>query len=172
MLLLSFLEKKVKEMEEQRQVEMKTLQEEKEQLQTLILKQTAIIGELEQQLLKVSTNNTALQYQQQELLDTVNNLISNIASGTAQGEAAPHQAIVTSFKMKDQVGGLLSSIYVSLHLLRGPTVDLTCRLRQLDVKVETNSIKSVKMKLQAVAISFDFILPRLAVSHQLKSFKL
>lgn len=157
-------------MEEQRQVEMKTLQEEKEQLQTLILKQTAIIGELEQQLLKVSTNNTALQYQQQELLDTVNNLISNIASGTAQGEAA----IVTSFKMKDQVGGLLSSIYVSLHLLRGPTVDLTCRLRQLDVKVkvETNSIKSVKMKLQAVAISFDFILPRLAVSHQLKSFKL
>lgn len=161
-------------MEEQRQVEMKMLQEEKEQLQTLILKQTAIIGELEQQLLKVSTNNTALQYQQQELLDTVNNLISNIASGTAQGEAAPHQAIVTSFKMKDQVGGLLSSIYVSLHLLRGPTVDLTCRLRQLDVKVkvETNSIKSVKMKLQAVAISFDFILPRLAVSHQLKSFKL
>ncbi|XP_026044940.1 angiopoietin-2a [Astatotilapia calliptera] len=81
----SFLEKKVKEMEEQRQVEMKMLQEEKEQLQTLILKQTAIIGELEQQLLKVSTNNTALQYQQQELLDTVNNLISNIASGTAQG---------------------------------------------------------------------------------------
>lgn len=103
-------------MEEQRQVEMKTLQEEKEQLQTLILKQTAIIGELEQQLLKVSTNNTALQYQQQELLDTVNNLISNIASGTARGEAAPHQAIVISFKMKDQVGGLLSSIYVSLHV--------------------------------------------------------
>lgn len=103
MLLLSFLEKKVKEMEEQRQVEMKTLQEEKEQLQTLILKQTAIIGELEQQLLKVSTNNTALQYQQQELLDTVNNLISNIASGTARGEAGPHQAAVTSFKMKVQV---------------------------------------------------------------------
>lgn len=87
-MLLSFLEKKVKEIEEQRQVEMKMLQEEKEQLQTLILKQTAIISELEQQLLKVSTNNTALQHQQQELLDTVNNLIYTIAAGTARGESA------------------------------------------------------------------------------------
>lgn len=54
------------------------------------------------------------------------------------------------------------------------TVDLTCRLKQLDVKLkgEANTIISVKVKLQAVASLFDFILPRLAVSHQLKSFKL
>ncbi|KAI3363139.1 hypothetical protein L3Q82_011792 [Scortum barcoo] len=80
----SFLEKKVVEMEQQRQAELKTLKEEREQLQTLILRQTAIIGELEQQLLKVSSNNTVLQHQQQELLDTVNNLIQTISVGSPQ----------------------------------------------------------------------------------------
>lgn len=80
----SFLEIKVVEMEQQRQAELKTLKEEREQLQTLILRQTAIIGELEQQLLKVSSNNTVLQNQQQELLDTVNNLIQTISVGSPQ----------------------------------------------------------------------------------------
>ncbi|KAM7408834.1 hypothetical protein PAMA_002519 [Pampus argenteus] len=80
----SFLEKKVSEMEEQRQVELKMLREEKEQLQTLIEKQTVVIGELEKQLLKVSSNNTFLHHQQQELLDTVNNLINTLSVGTAR----------------------------------------------------------------------------------------
>ncbi|XP_068423953.1 angiopoietin-2a [Clinocottus analis] len=80
----SFLEKKVDEMEEQRQVELKMLQDEKQQLQALILRQTAIIGELELQLLKVSSNNTGLQRQQQELLDTVNNLIHAISVSSAR----------------------------------------------------------------------------------------
>ncbi|XP_073337338.1 angiopoietin-2a isoform X3 [Pagrus major] len=80
----SFLEKKVGDLEEQRQVELKMVREEKEQLQTLILRQTAIICELEQQLLKVSSNNTLLQHQQQELLETVNNLIHTISVGSAQ----------------------------------------------------------------------------------------
>ncbi|XP_017268213.1 angiopoietin-2a [Kryptolebias marmoratus] len=80
----SLLEKKVQQMEEQRQVELKALQDEKEQLQTLILRQTAIIGELEQQLLKVSSNNSVLHHQQQELLDTVNNLIYTLSAGSAQ----------------------------------------------------------------------------------------
>lgn len=57
--------------------------EEKEQLQTLIRKQTAIICELEQQLLKVSSNNSVLQRQQQKLLDTVNSLIESISGGAA-----------------------------------------------------------------------------------------
>lgn len=75
-------------MEEQRQGELKMLRQEKEQLQALILRQTAIMGELEQQLLKVSSNNTVLQNQQQELLETVNNLIHTIAVSSAQGESA------------------------------------------------------------------------------------
>lgn len=77
-------------MDEQRQVELKIFQEEKEQLQTLILRQTAIIGELEQQLIKVSSNNTVLQRQQQELLDTVNNLIHSISVGSFRGDSLLH----------------------------------------------------------------------------------
>lgn len=83
------------EIEEQRQVELKVFREEKEQLQTLILRQTAIIGELEQQVLKVSTNNTVLQYQQQQLLDTVNNLIETISAGTARGQSTLNYNLLT-----------------------------------------------------------------------------
>ncbi|KAM8851709.1 angiopoietin-2a [Synchiropus picturatus] len=76
----SLLEKKVEELEKQKQVDLKMLREEKDQLQALIQKQTAIIGDLEQQMLKVSSNNTALQRQQQELLDTMNLLIHAVSS--------------------------------------------------------------------------------------------
>uniref|UniRef100_H2ULU9 Angiopoietin 2a n=1 Tax=Takifugu rubripes TaxID=31033 RepID=H2ULU9_TAKRU len=78
----SILEKKLMDMEEQKQVDLKTLQDEKEQLETLILRQTALIGEMEEQLLRVSSNNTFLQQQQQELLDTVNGLIQTISAGS------------------------------------------------------------------------------------------
>lgn len=81
------------------------LREEKEQLQTLILRQTAIIGELEQQLIKVSSNNTVLQHQQQELLDTVNNLIHSISVSSVQGESAPRAILIPS----------LYSIVSSMH---------------------------------------------------------
>lgn len=77
----------MEEMDEQRQVELKMLREEKVQLQTLILRQTAIIGKLEQQLLRVTSNNTILQQQQQELLDTVNNLIHTISDGSTGSES-------------------------------------------------------------------------------------
>lgn len=85
--LFSILEKKLMDMEEQKQVDLKALQDEKEQLETLILRQTAIIGEMEEQLLRVSSNNTFLQQQQQELLDTVNGLIQTISAGSVPGQA-------------------------------------------------------------------------------------
>lgn len=85
--LLSILEKKLMDMEEQKQVDLKTLQDQKEQLETLILRQTAIIGQMEEQLIRVSSNNTFLQKQQQELLDTVNSLIQTISAGSVQGQA-------------------------------------------------------------------------------------
>lgn len=75
------------DMEEQKQVDLKTLQDQKEQLETLILRQTAIIGQMEEQLIRVSSNNTFLQKQQQELLDTVNSLIQTISAGSVQGQA-------------------------------------------------------------------------------------
>ncbi|XP_010887248.1 angiopoietin-2a [Esox lucius] len=81
----SYLEKRVGQMEEQRQVELKTLKEEKEQLSTLVMRQTAVIEELEQQLLRATSNNSALQRQQHELLETVNNLISTISVPTGGG---------------------------------------------------------------------------------------
>ncbi|CAL9687968.1 unnamed protein product [Knipowitschia caucasica] len=78
----SYLEKRVEEMEGQRLVELKTLREEKQQLEALLLRQTAVIGQLQQQLLKVSSNNTALHNQQQQLVDSVNSLIQSITVGT------------------------------------------------------------------------------------------
>ncbi|XP_028982703.1 angiopoietin-2a [Betta splendens] len=94
----SFLEKKVGEIEAQRQAELKIFQEEKEQLRSLILRQTAIIGELEQQVLKVSSNNTVLQQHQQELLDTVNSLIQSISAGAVQeAKTAMMQDTPTTF---------------------------------------------------------------------------
>ncbi|XP_036402455.1 angiopoietin-2a [Megalops cyprinoides] len=78
----NFLEKKVEEMEEQRQTELKVLKEEKEQIQELVLRQTSVIKELEKQLHSASSNNSALQQQQQELLDVVNNLISTMTVPT------------------------------------------------------------------------------------------
>nr|XP_061794148.1 angiopoietin-2-like [Nerophis lumbriciformis] len=80
----SLLEKKVKDLEEQREVEQKTLQVEKEQLQNLLQRQTTIIFELEQKLLRVSSNNSVLQHQQQELLETVNQLIHTFSTGATQ----------------------------------------------------------------------------------------
>lgn len=65
-------------MEGQRQAELKSLQEEKEQLKKLVEKQTGIIEELKQHLQRTSEENTALQQQQQELAETVNNLIQTI----------------------------------------------------------------------------------------------
>lgn len=76
--LFSFLEKRVEDMEGQRQAELKSLQEEKEQLKKLVEKQTGIIEELKQQLKRASEDNTVLQQQQNELAETVNNLIQTI----------------------------------------------------------------------------------------------
>lgn len=75
------------DIEEQKEVELKTLREQKEELETLIRRQTAIIGKMEEQLIRASSNNSVLQQQQQELLDTVNSLIQTLSAGPAQGQA-------------------------------------------------------------------------------------
>ncbi|KAK2095408.1 hypothetical protein P7K49_026824 [Saguinus oedipus] len=56
--------------------ELDTLKEEKENLQSLVTRQTYIIYELEKQLSRATTNNTILQRQQLELMDTVHNLFN------------------------------------------------------------------------------------------------
>lgn len=63
-------------MEERHKGELDTLKEEKENLQSLVSRQSYIIQELERQLGKATTNNSILQKQQQELMDTVHSLVS------------------------------------------------------------------------------------------------
>ncbi|XP_028843896.1 angiopoietin-2a isoform X1 [Denticeps clupeoides] len=93
----SFMEKRVEELEEKRQAELKVLQEEKEQLKQLVQRQTSVMQELEQQLLHASSNNSALQLQQQELLETVNNLIFTMSLPTV-GKSAMMQDTPTLYK--------------------------------------------------------------------------
>nr|XP_033790706.1 angiopoietin-1 isoform X1 [Geotrypetes seraphini] len=72
----SLLENKILEMEDRHKEELDTIKEEKESLQTLVSRQSYIIQELEKQLNKATNNNTILQKQQLELMDTVHNLVS------------------------------------------------------------------------------------------------
>ncbi|NXD06649.1 ANGP1 protein, partial [Nothocercus nigrocapillus] len=69
-------EHKILEMEERHKEELDTLKEEKENLQSLVTRQSHIIQELEKQLNKATSNNSVLQKQQLELMDTVHALIS------------------------------------------------------------------------------------------------
>lgn len=63
-------------MEERHKDELNTLKEEKENLQGLVLRQSYIIQELEKQLNKATNNNSVLQKQQLELMDTVHSLVN------------------------------------------------------------------------------------------------
>ncbi|KAI1885705.1 hypothetical protein AGOR_G00206570, partial [Albula goreensis] len=71
-----FLEQKMQEMESRHREELEFLREEKGTLQDLLKRQTGVIQELEAQLGRATGNNTALQRQQQALMETVSNLIS------------------------------------------------------------------------------------------------
>lgn len=66
----------MQEMESRHREELGTLREEKGSLQALVGKQSGVIRELETQLTRATGNSTAMQRQQQEMMDTVHNLIS------------------------------------------------------------------------------------------------
>ncbi|KAF3834105.1 hypothetical protein F7725_025309 [Dissostichus mawsoni] len=72
----SLLEQKMFEMEMRHREELDTLKQEKGSLQVLVGRQSGVIGELEAQLNRASGNDTALQRQQQEMMDTVHNLLN------------------------------------------------------------------------------------------------
>ncbi|XP_023684829.2 angiopoietin-2a [Paramormyrops kingsleyae] len=75
----NFLERRVEEMEGQRQEELKALRGQEEQLQQLVQQQAGVMEELVQELRHATSNNSALQRQQEELLRTVNGLVAVIA---------------------------------------------------------------------------------------------
>ncbi|XP_075867390.1 angiopoietin-1 [Nelusetta ayraudi] len=72
----SLLEQKMSEMESRHQEELETLKQEKGSLQDLVGSQSGVIRELEAQLSRATGNSTALQRQQQEMMDTVHNLLN------------------------------------------------------------------------------------------------
>uniref|UniRef100_A0A3P9MGP5 Angiopoietin-1 n=1 Tax=Oryzias latipes TaxID=8090 RepID=A0A3P9MGP5_ORYLA len=72
----SFLEQKILEMELRHQEELDTLKQEKGSLQALVGRQSSVIRNLESQLSRATGNSTALQRQQQEMMDTVHNLLN------------------------------------------------------------------------------------------------
>ncbi|KAM3596273.1 uncharacterized protein V6R79_011532 [Siganus canaliculatus] len=72
----SLLEEKMLEMEMRHREELETLKQEKGSLQTLVGSQSGVIRELEAQLSRATGNSTALQRQQQEMMDTVHNLLN------------------------------------------------------------------------------------------------
>ncbi|XP_016896780.1 angiopoietin-1 [Cynoglossus semilaevis] len=69
------LEDKMQEMELRHREELETLKKEKGSLQVLVGRQSGVIRELENQLSRATGNSTALQRQQQEMMDTVHNLL-------------------------------------------------------------------------------------------------
>ncbi|XP_062846537.1 angiopoietin-1 [Trichomycterus rosablanca] len=71
-----FLEVKMQEMEARHREELEVLREEKSNLQTLVIRQSGVIRELEAQLGKATGNGTMLQRQQQDLMDTVHSLLN------------------------------------------------------------------------------------------------
>ncbi|KAM7384538.1 hypothetical protein PAMA_011750 [Pampus argenteus] len=72
----SLLEQKMLEMETRHHEELETLKQEKGSLQTLVGRQSGVIRELEAQLSRATGNSTVLQRQQQEMMDTVHNLLN------------------------------------------------------------------------------------------------
>ncbi|KAM4539175.1 angiopoietin-1 isoform 1-T2 [Odontesthes bonariensis] len=72
----SLMEQKMLEMEMRHHEELETLKQEKGSLQALVGRQSGVIRELEAQLSRATGNSSVLQRQQQEMMDTVHNLLN------------------------------------------------------------------------------------------------
>ncbi|XP_006004803.1 angiopoietin-2a [Latimeria chalumnae] len=83
----SFLEQKVQEMGNKHEVELQSLKNEKDHLQSLVSQQNSIIEELEKQLITATLNNSVLQKQQHDMMETVHNLLSMVSSPKAKEPA-------------------------------------------------------------------------------------
>uniref|UniRef100_A0A3B1ITC0 Angiopoietin 4 n=1 Tax=Astyanax mexicanus TaxID=7994 RepID=A0A3B1ITC0_ASTMX len=86
----SRLESKVLVLETQQRTELEDMREEKERLRDLVGKQSAAITALERQLRAASSNNSALQRQQQQLMKSVHTLINLVSPGTGTHPEKPY----------------------------------------------------------------------------------
>lgn len=89
----SVLEQKMSEMEVRHREELETLRQEKGSLQTLVGRQSGVIRELEAQLSRATGNSTALQRQQQEMMDTVHNLLNLCSKDGGRFETFPRSIL-------------------------------------------------------------------------------
>nr|KAF6274877.1 angiopoietin 2 [Pipistrellus kuhlii] len=94
----SFLEKKVLDMEGKHTVQLQSMKEEKDQLQVLVSKQNSIIEELEKQLVTATVNNSALQKQQHDLMETVHSLLTLVSTSGAARPAPATKEVQVAFR--------------------------------------------------------------------------
>ncbi|XP_073786580.1 angiopoietin-1 isoform X1 [Danio rerio] len=78
-----FLEEKMQELEDRHRQELESLRTEKSDLQALVSRQSSVIRELENQLSRATGNSTALQRQQQDLMESMRSLLSLCAKDAA-----------------------------------------------------------------------------------------
>ncbi|XP_008065271.1 angiopoietin-2 isoform X3 [Carlito syrichta] len=109
----SFLEKKVLDMEDKHTVQLLSIKEEKDQLQVLVSKQHSIIEELEKQLVTATVNNSVLQKQQNDLMETVHNLLTMMSTNSAKNSfpAKEEQIIFRDCAEVFKAGHTTSGIY-------------------------------------------------------------
>lgn len=89
----------MRQLESQQRTELEGMREEKQRLQEVVRRQMEAIEALERQLRAASSNNSALQRQQQQLMSSVHTLIGLVSGGTAahrSGEHAPSSAANTA----------------------------------------------------------------------------
>lgn len=67
-------------MEDKHMLQLKSIKDEKDQLQVLVARQNSIIEELEKQLVTATVNNSVLQKQQHDLMETVHSLLTMIST--------------------------------------------------------------------------------------------
>lgn len=94
----SFLEKKVLAMEDKHSVQLQSIKEQKDQLQMLVSKQSSVIDELEKKLVTATVNNSVLQKQQHDLMETVNSLLTMMSTPNSKSSAAVPKEEQSTFK--------------------------------------------------------------------------
>ncbi|CAJ1051185.1 angiopoietin-4 [Xyrichtys novacula] len=108
----SRLESKVQMLESLQKGELEDMREEKNRLQSVVRTQMAAIESLERQLRVASSNNTALQRQQVQLMESVHTLINMVATTGSPPRSQMWRDCADAFKAGQSVSGVYP-IYIS-----------------------------------------------------------
>lgn len=117
-------------MEDKHVVQLQSIKEEKDQLQVLVSKQNSIIEELEKQLVTATVNNSALQKQQHDLMETVHNLLTMIAT---PGCKCTLRITLRTFSTNSLLSETQNSKKKSPRLSEKGTVSLTDLIKKMSI---------------------------------------